>query len=94
MFVCTCVCVCVIVRACVYFECVRTCVRVCVCVCVCVSAIDRQLVESSVVHLTCFALPQSAGNKLITRHAYRSTYMGTSNAHFNFSYLFQRTIFT
>ena len=60
-------------RACVYFECVRTCVRVCVCVrvCMCVSAIDRQLVESSVVHLTCFSLPQSAGNKLITRHAYQ-----------------------
>ena len=87
-----CVRVCVSVRACVYFECVRTCVCVCVRVCMCVSAIDRQLVESSVVHLTCFALPQSAGNKLITRHAY--THMGTSNAHFNFSYLFQRTIFT
>ena len=42
-----------------------------------VSAIDRQLVESSVVLLTCFALPQSAGNKLITHHAY--TYMGKVN---------------
>ena len=60
------------VRACTLRVCVRVCV--CVCVCVCVSAIHRQLVESSVVHLTCFALPQSAGNKLITRHAY--TYMG------------------
>ena len=92
--------VCVCERACTLSVCVRACVcvRVCMCVCVsvrvcmCVSAIDRQLVESSVVHLTCFALPQSAENKLITRHAY--TYMGTSNAHFNFSYLFQRTIFT
>ena len=80
---------CVCARVCV---CVCVCVRVRVCVCMCVSAIDRQLVESSVVHLTCFALPQSAGNKLITRHAY--TYMGTSNTLFNFSNLFQRTIFT
>ena len=40
-------------RACTLSECVRTCV--CVCITMCVSAIDRQLVESSVVHLTCFA---------------------------------------
>ena len=88
-----CVCERVCVRVLAYVRvCVCVCACACTCVCVCVSAIDRQLVESSVVHLTCFALPQSAGNKLITRHAY--TYMGTSNAHFNFSYLFQRTIFT
>ena len=75
--------------ACVYFACV--CVCVCVCVCMCVSAIDRQLVESSVVHLTCFALPQSAGNTLSLAMPIHTWVLVT---HFNFSYLFQRTIFT